>query len=203
MKVRIDLKILIFIILFYFTHQLKIYLIVMLFAFIHELGHLIAGLILGIKPEKIDLMPFGATITFKPQIQNSDYENTASTTNRAQEYIKKIIVLIAGPLTNFIIILITSNIDISIFTAMIIIYTNLILLLFNMFPIYPLDGGRIIQETLNIIFGKTKSKKYTKIVSKIFLTILTILAIITFFYCKNIAPIIIVMYLCSINKWQY
>ena len=52
MRVRIDLKIFIFLALFYFTNQIKIYLIIMFFSIIHELGHIIMGLILkmlGIK----------------------------------------------------------------------------------------------------------------------------------------------------------
>ena len=42
MKFKIDLKIFIFLLLFYFTRQIKIYSIMMLFGIIHELGHLIS-----------------------------------------------------------------------------------------------------------------------------------------------------------------
>ena len=45
MRFRIDLKIFIFLIIFYFTRQIEIYSILMLFALIHELGHLLAGLL--------------------------------------------------------------------------------------------------------------------------------------------------------------
>ena len=55
MRLRIDLKILIFIALFYFTKQIEIYLIIMFFSFIHELGHLITGLILKMKLEKLEV----------------------------------------------------------------------------------------------------------------------------------------------------
>ena len=59
MRFRIDLKIFIFLIIFYFTKQIEIYAMIMLFALIHELGHLLAGILMGMKPEKIELMPFG------------------------------------------------------------------------------------------------------------------------------------------------
>ena len=62
MRFRIDLKIFIFLIIFYFTKQIEIYAMIMLFALIHELGHLLAGLLMGIKPEKIELMPFIVSI---------------------------------------------------------------------------------------------------------------------------------------------
>ena len=53
MKIRIDLKIFIFLAIFYFTNQIKIYMIIMFFSFLHELGHIIAGIILKMKLEKI------------------------------------------------------------------------------------------------------------------------------------------------------
>ena len=42
MRFRIDLKIFLFLILFYFTKQIETYVIIIVFAIIHELGHLIA-----------------------------------------------------------------------------------------------------------------------------------------------------------------
>ena len=39
---RLDLKIFVFLIIFFFTSQIKIYAIMMLFCIIHELGHLLA-----------------------------------------------------------------------------------------------------------------------------------------------------------------
>ena len=71
MRFRIDLKIFIFLIIFYFTKQIEIYAMIMLFALIHELGHLLAGILMGMKPEKIELMPFGVSIAFK--IEPNDY----------------------------------------------------------------------------------------------------------------------------------
>ena len=41
LRIRIDLKIFIFLALFYFTNQIRIYLIIMFFCFLHEIGHII------------------------------------------------------------------------------------------------------------------------------------------------------------------
>ena len=73
MRFRIDLKIFLFLILFYFTKQIETYVIIIVFAIIHELGHLMAGLIMGMKPEKIELMPYGISISFK--LKPKDYNN--------------------------------------------------------------------------------------------------------------------------------
>ena len=57
MKLRLDLKIFAFLVLFYFTRQIEVYALIMIFAIIHEFGHLIVGIILGFKLEKIELIP--------------------------------------------------------------------------------------------------------------------------------------------------
>lgn len=191
MRFRIDLKIFIFLIIFYFTKQIEIYAMIMLFALIHELGHLLAGLLMGMKPEKIELMPFGVSISFKIKVE--EYNKKIKKGNMLE--IKKILVALAGPLTNFIIIIITSNINIELFKALIIIYTNFLIMIFNLLPIYPLDGGRILKGILHINFGIQKSEFYTNIVSKIIVAIITILSSVLILYIHNIAIALIDLYL--------
>ena len=191
MRFRIDLKIFIFLIIFYFTKQIEIYAMIMLFALIHELGHLLAGLLMGMKPEKIELMPFGVSISFKIKVE--EYNKKIKKGNILE--IKKILVALAGPLTNFIIIVIASNINIDLFKALIIIYTNFLIMIFNLLPIYPLDGGRILKGILHINFGIQKSEFYTNIISKITVTIITILSSVLILYIHNIAITLIDMYL--------
>ena len=91
MRFRIDLKIFIFLIIFYFTRQIEIYSILMLFALIHELGHLLAGLLVGMQPEKLELMPFGVAISFK--IKPEEYNKKIKKGNQLE--IKKILVALA------------------------------------------------------------------------------------------------------------
>lgn len=191
MRFRIDLKIFIFLIIFYFTKQIEIYAMIMLFALIHELGHLLAGILMGMKLEKIELMPFGVSISFKIKVE--EYNKKIKKGNMLE--IKKILVALAGPLTNFIIIIIASNINIDLFKALIIIYTNFLIMIFNLLPIYPLDGGRILKGILHINFGIQKSEFYTNIISKITVTIITILSSVLILYIHNIAIALIDMYL--------
>ena len=87
MRFRIDLKIFLFLILFYFTKQIETYVIIIVFAIIHELGHLMAGLIMGMKPEKIELMPYGISISFK--LKPKDYNKKILKANLLE--IKKIL----------------------------------------------------------------------------------------------------------------
>ena len=191
MRFRIDLKIFIFLILFYFTKQIELYGLIMIFAIIHELGHLIAGLLMRMKPEKLELMPFGLSISFKINIK--EYNERVKKGNKLE--IKKIIVAIAGPITNFVIILITCNLRLEIVKSLMIIYTNFLIMIFNLLPIYPLDGGRILKGILYINLGKRKAEMYTNKISEIMVIIITAISSILILYLQNISIILIDMYL--------
>lgn len=194
MKFKIDLKIFIFLFIFLLTRQIEVYATIMFFAIIHELGHLFAGLLLGMKPEKMEIKPYGISVSFK--IFYDDYNKKLKKGNLFE--IKKLIVALAGPITNIIIILIIWNVEMGIFNKLLIIYSNILLILFNLLPIYPLDGGRIIKGLLHITFGKRKSEKYINNISFICLIILTLMGSIAVYSMKNIAIFFIIICLWGI-----
>lgn len=107
-----------------------------IFIGLHEIGHLICGIILGYKVNKIKLLPFGFSLCFK------------------EVFIKprdNIIISLFGPLTNLIFcslfFLIFILFPYEIFYKL--IEVNLFLLVFNLIPVGFLDGGRIIKEILS------------------------------------------------------
>ena len=185
MRFRIDLKIFIFFMIFYFTNQLSAYLWIMLFCFIHEMGHLIMGFILGLKPEKIEIMPFGFFLEFKPITLKSNKEILKS----------NILIAIAGPMTNLIIIFIILFLHISFIGKDIVIYTNLLIFTFNLIPIFPLDGGRVLKEILNIFYKNIKSEILANKISNCYMIIITMICSIAIYYFKNIAILITICYL--------
>lgn len=197
MSLKIDLKIFLFLLLFLITSQFEIYIIVMIFAIIHELGHLLAGVILKFKVEEIKLTPMGVRLQFK--IENREYNKKVKKGNLLN--VKKAIIAIAGPITNLVILIvliILKNIGLNFtntYIYQIIIYSNLLIAIFNMLPIYPMDGGRVINEILKIMVGNKKAYKITYILSKTMLIILTAISSIAILYLENIAIVFIIMYL--------
>lgn len=189
MQFKVDLKIFLFLILFYITGQLGEYAVILILAFVHELGHLLAGIILGMKPAKLELKPYGISISFK--INPNDYNKKIAKGNLLE--LKKAIVACAGPVTNLIIIIITLNLRLNIFTSLLIIYSNILLIIFNLIPIYPLDGGRIVKSLIYLFLGKKKTEKYTNNISFIFLIIVTFMGSVATFYFENMAIFLIII----------
>lgn len=191
MRFRIDLKIFLIAIIYFFTNQIQIYVLMMIFALIHEFGHLIAGILLKMKPKKLEIILTGVSISFKTDIK--DINKKIGKGNMLN--IKKLIVAIAGPLTNILIIAIVLKMPLNMIKQLNIIYANLVILIFNLIPIYPLDGGRIIKELLNIKFGRKKSIRYMDILSILDTIILSIIGVMITMLNNNIAIIIIILYI--------
>ncbi len=196
MQIKIDLKIFIFAIIFIITKNIKIYGLLMLFALIHELGHLICGFLLGLKPQSMSILPYGFKIIFNAYPE--DYNAKIKSGNLLS--VKKIILALAGPLTNIICILIENiaKLNIGDISYQSIIYANILIAIFNLLPIYPLDGGKILQEILHINCGLSKSYKYTMIITKISIAMLIFLSSFLILIYKNVGILIVIIYVIYI-----
>ena len=115
--------------------------------------------------------------------------------------IKKAIIALAGPITNLLIAVIVIIIGsfnaniINTYLYQIIIYSNFLIAIFNLIPIYPMDGGRIINETIKLFYGNKVAYKLTYIISKTVLILLTAISSIVILYIHNISIVIILAYL--------
>ena len=188
MRIRIDLKIFVFLIIFYLTNQLKTYLMIMFFCIIHEVGHIIVALLFKMKLQKIEVTPFGANASFYEKFSN----------NKSKE----ILVALAGPLTSLVLVFLCTTQEA--------VYSNILIMLFNLIPIYPLDGGRILFGILYILLGEEKSQNLINKISYTTVIILTLISSIAVYYYKNIAIFIICIFLwylvllfCSENSKIY
>lgn len=193
MEVHVNLKIFAFAILFYFTKQMESYAIFMIFALVHELGHLLCGITLGLKPKSLRIMPLGVSIKFK--VTPKEYNKKIGKGNELA--VKKFFIAFAGPLTNFLIVGIGSIIGMKFQEPIVvtIIYANLLIGLFNLIPIYPLDGGRCLKSILCLVQGRKLAQKKVNQIANFTVALVTAISSFLIFYTHNIAILCIIMYL--------
>jgi stage IV sporulation protein FB len=122
---------------------------------IHELGHACTALSFGWRVKKIELLPFGG-------VAEVDEHGNRPIQEEA-------LVIAAGPLMNIIMIGVTFvflhfNLWNNAFAYQFLEY-NLLILLFNLLPIWPLDGGKLIQLFLSLLSPFKKAIRHSLLVS--------------------------------------
>ena len=192
MKLRIDLKIIAVILIFLFTRQLKTYCIIMFFCFLHELGHIITAKLFKMRIEKIEILPCGFSASF------FSYNSSGFPKNFSMQ---ELLVALAGPIVSLILALSFQYIDDTNFTILNkqkIVYSNILILIFNLLPLYPLDGGRILKNILNIKLRGNNTDNIINKVSSVTIILLTIVSSIAVYYFKNIAIFLVCIFLWNI-----
>jgi len=127
---------------------------------LHEIGHAAAARAFGIQVRSIVLWPLGGF---------------ANLSRRPENPLHDLVISAAGPLANLLILSVLAIImvvvrlaemfpvfpavsalfgSLRVFTFLVVLaVTNLSLVVFNLIPIYPLDGGQIARGILKLIFG--------------------------------------------------
>jgi stage IV sporulation protein FB len=191
MLIRIDLKIFVLGLIFCLTKQIELYALIMLFCLLHELGHIFGGLIVKTKPRKLEINPMGLSVAF--EFNEKDCNKKIKKANMIE--LKKIFIAFCGPLTNLILIILFVFFNINIVSRDIAIYSNILIILFNLFPIYPLDGGRILKSIIHIFYGEEIAQVVINKVTNSFMVLLTLVGSIGVFYFENLAIFLIIVFL--------
>lgn len=126
------------------------------------MGHFIAGKLLHLKVKEIKIFMFGGVTTLNEDLNLNIY--------------KEILLLIMGPITQiifvFVIFLLHKNSFIDTLSYTKIFNINMLLLKFNLLPILPLDGGKLINNILDIFLSYNLSHIISIIISFISLPLI-------------------------------
>ena len=150
----------------------------------HEYGHYFCAKYYGYQMDSIIYSLSGAGIT-----TNSSFKSKHD-----------IIISLCGPLVNLILIVVTICLwwifPLSYLYTYDFLICNIVVMMFNLLPLYPLDGGRIIVSIL-CLKGKNRNKclRINKIVCLTFGILFVVLFLISIFFKTNYNLLITSMFL--------
>jgi stage IV sporulation protein FB len=174
------------------TAHFKELLIVFLIVLCHELGHAAMALFFRFRIKKIELLPFGGVVELDEHGNRPLHE--------------ELLVILAGPLQHvwllgvaFLLhetgLLSSSNYELF-------IYHNLVILCFNLLPIWPLDGGKLLFLLFSYKWSFAKAHRFSLITSLILLIIFALIAFSIEPYQLNIWVIFAFLLVSLYTEWK-
>lgn len=154
---------------------------------IHEFGHMIVARFLGVKIERCVIMPYGGEIELEGGYSISPH--------------KQLFISLGGPVATLCCFLIAPFLDPLL--AKLFIKIQLILLLINLIPIWPLDGGRVV---LALILMFSKSARNYELFLTISFILISLVVLLTFILLPEtlfIFVLSIFLWMKVIQEWRY
>lgn len=156
-------------ILLAFYYRMSSYIAFLLFSLLHEIGHYLAACYFQFDIQYMMILPFGAFLSL------NDFGK-----HKVEE---EIIMLFSGPLVNMLFIIIFY-----ILHQRYLLIINLFICMFNLLPVYPLDGSKILHLLLSYLIDYSKSFYFQIRISLLMIAL-------GFVYIKSLGRIIVLIYL--------
>lgn len=143
-------------------------------AMAHELCHLFSALLLGERPVRITVMPYGCRLSMYT----------------IESGIHEVLIALAGPLFNLVMFLI--------FRTGPLAQMNLAMFIVNMLPALPLDGGRVAAVIAARLFGPFRAVGIMRNISRVLAAVIIALgALVAYLSGYNLSILIIGAFLLS------
>ncbi len=124
MSLKIHITLILILIYNYFFSDIKLFIMFYMFVVMHELSHAIVALLLKVDIKELEFTPFGVCAKYEKNISD----------------LKELIISASGPLFSIFLAYSYGN--------KIYFIINILITIFNLLPVYPLDGGRILRVIL-------------------------------------------------------
>ena len=162
-KIKVSALLIMYFCIIIILQGIRYFLSILFPLLIHELFHIIVIKLCGYKIENIKFTFIGGVINYKVSINYN-----------IQYYIKEMLISISGVIGNFVILLysLKNNINDNV------LHYNYLLLLFNILPIYPLDGSVFLKNLLNIFYDNDYTIDIIKNLSLFFIICLLFVSFI-------------------------
>ena len=124
---------------------------------VHELGHALVGQRLGLRPQRIVLHGFGGLCQYgrTPGPRQGVFASAAGpAAGLALGLVAALLQWVAGPVLP----------DGAVWTLGWLVWVNVFWSLFNLLPMYPLDGGHVLRHALGLRLPEARAWRITRIV---------------------------------------
>lgn len=172
---------------------------------LHEFGHALTAKRYGITTEDIILLPIGGVARLR---------------NLPEKPKQELIIAIMGPMVNVAIAILLFSYLFSMFGSSyfdtenlgnlnftnwsgflpLLMISNIMLVLFNMIPAFPMDGGRVLRAFLAMGLGKLKATKIASIIGQIICIFLIIIGI--YFEAYTLAIIGVFIFFSATQEYR-
>ena len=176
MSIKIHFYLFVFMSYMFFIGTIEMFMIFYISILLHEIAHIVVALLLKVNVIELNLMPVGISAIYSDKISAK----------------KEVIISMAGPIMSLILAIYSKDSFIS--------SVNIIIMILNLIPIYPLDGGRIQKNYFIHKYRYKKGIKISQMVSDLFLIILFVLSIILIIYFKNYYLLFLNLYIYNLSK---
>ena len=176
MSLKIHITLILILIYNYFFSDIKLFIMFYMFIVMHELSHAIVAILLKVDVKELEFTPFGVC---------AKYENNISD-------LKELIISASGPLFSIFLAYSYEN--------KIYFIINVLITIFNLLPVYPLDGGRILRIIFKFILGQKKGKSISTYFTNLILILFLFISIFIAAYYKNFFFLAMCIYMLKLSK---
>lgn len=176
------------------------------FVFLHEVGHALAAQLVGVKVRGITLWLLGGLTNLEQKPEKPTHT---------------FFIYAAGPLVNMLLAFVCVVLFISssmlflryseiagvfvwaqVFNQLLFSFAilNTVLVVFNLVPVYPLDGGNLLHSVAEFLFGKLNADRITIFVGVPFLGLLILLAVFTRDFVLLFFCVLMALSIASLNR---
>lgn len=154
-KIRVDISTYVIVLLSFLAGYFEYTFLTIIIIIVHEMGHFLTGYFLKLKVKEISLFMFGGVTIFDEDLNLNIF--------------KELLVVVMGPVVQMLFYMIVyyfyTKGFVSVNTMKKVSTINLTLLEFNLLPILPLDGGKILNNILDLILYYDLAHKVSLAVS--------------------------------------
>lgn len=154
-KIRVDISTYVIVLLSFLAGYFEYTFLTIIIIIVHEMGHFLTGYFLKLKVKEISLFMFGGVTIFDEDLNLNIF--------------KELLVVVMGPVVQMLFYMIVYYLYtkgfVSVNTMKKVSTINLILLEFNLLPILPLDGAKILNNILDLILSYDLAHKVSLAVS--------------------------------------